>query len=119
MANYSEQDPLLPKDKQAPEIQGSRPSSIQGIEDEEAASKRFSEPAKGTSSGIVALLVGTCVLLLFSVLVFPESFGRTLPDDQKPLPKTLEQRVSRILANTPLIGNWPLPSQHANTANAS
>lgn len=117
MATYSEQDPLLPKAKQAPEIQGSRPSSIKSIEDEEAASKRSSEPAKTVLDGLMALLVGLCALLLFAVLVFPESFGGTLPDDHKPAPKTLEQRVSRILSTTPLIGNYIIT--HINTVNTN
>ncbi|RDW77241.1 dipeptidase-2 [Coleophoma cylindrospora] len=96
MAGYSEQDPLLPKDKPAPEIHGSRPTSVKSIENEESSAKRRFD-------GLMALFAGICALLLFSVLVYPDSLGRTPSEGQKPLPKTLEQRVSRILATTPLI----------------
>lgn len=98
----TEVDPLLPNDKGAPEILGSRPQSIndggneeQGLEDNLRHNVR---------SNIMPIIFGICFFASISLVLFPDGFLGRLLGDRRPVPKTLEQRVNRILEDTPLIG---------------
>ena len=99
---YTEQDPLLPKDKGAPEIHGSRPQSINNVGNEEA--EVFEEdddpPRRKILGDIMPLIFGLCLLFSFALIFLPED----ILGDERPVPKTVEQRVNKILTNTPLIG---------------
>ena len=105
MSYYTEQDPLLPKDEGAPEIHGSRPQSIKNVGNEEAQEAEVFEDDEDSSrrqilANIMPFIFGLCLLISFALIFLPENiFG-----DEKPVPKTVEQRVNQILADTPLIG---------------
>jgi membrane dipeptidase len=104
--HYTEGDPLLPKDKGAPEIQGSRPQSINN---EDAIEEPVSDDGNGTTrnghTGLVAMLFSICLFGgIFLMLLFPDGPLGDLFGEKRPTPKTLEERVNRILEDTPLIG---------------
>jgi membrane dipeptidase len=100
---YSEQDPLLPKNKGAPEIQGSRPQSINNDDVQEAApEKQIRRNAPGNFS-IVPLIFG--FFLSLGLFFFGDEVLEDLFPEKRPNPKTIEERVSRILSDTPLIGS--------------
>jgi membrane dipeptidase len=101
----TEQDPLLPKDKGAPEIHGSRSPSInneyissEGAAEEDGTRHRQS-PSDWSTVGFVICFLACMLLLLFS-----DDFLGQLLGDKRPQPKTIEERVNRILSDTPLIG---------------
>ena len=107
MSYYSEQDPLLPNDKQAPEIQGSRPQSFKDVTVSQAelghtpqADASNDEHTRSTFNDIFVLFLGLCFFLTLGFMF--------VPDDAlggwEPGPRTIEQRVNKILTNTPLIG---------------
>ena len=98
---YTEQDPLLPKGKGAPEIQGSRPQSIN---DEEQVSDDDNQPRRNGLSDFMAIIFGICFFGSVFLILFPGGPLGDLFGDQRPAPKTLEERVNRILEDTPLIG---------------
>ena len=107
MATYTEQDPLLPR---APEIQGSQPQSFndflaeeQQLNDEKERERR---PIKD--------LVVPALLIVLTLLIFCRSLALNGVFDEilgsiRPEPRTIEERVSRILTDTPLIGLGALP----------
>jgi membrane dipeptidase len=105
MSYYTEQDPLLPKDKGAPEIHGSRPQSIKNVgndanEEAEVFEDDDDTPRRKILGDIMPLIFGLCLLFSLALIFLPEDiFG-----DQRPVPKTVEQRVNKILTDTPLIG---------------
>jgi membrane dipeptidase len=102
---YSEQDPLLPKNKGAPEIQGSRPQSINNDDVQEAApEKQIRRNAPGNFS-IVPLIFAFCFFLSLGLFFFGDEVLEDLFPEKRPNPKTIEERVSRILSDTPLIGS--------------
>jgi membrane dipeptidase len=99
---YQETDPLLPRNRPAPEIQGSRPQSINEVGNEDAISpdtEITSKPRMGLGD-IYALLLGLIALAFFAVLIFPNGFKEVLGDG----PQTIDERVNSILSRTPLIG---------------
>ncbi|KAL3418195.1 membrane dipeptidase [Phlyctema vagabunda] len=100
MAYAKEEDPLLPRDRQAPEIQSSRAGSINDIRNEEAQEpKSDARPSRQVLNDLMALVIGLSAVFVFATVFFPSDvFG-----DGKPQPKTIDQRVSSILADTPLI----------------
>jgi membrane dipeptidase len=105
---YQETDPLLPRNRPAPEIQGSRPPSINEVTTEnaispDAGSARRSRMGLGD---IYALLVGLIILAFFAILLFPNGFKDVLGNE----PQTIDERVNSILTRTPLIGTLVLPS---------
>jgi membrane dipeptidase len=104
--NYdTEEDPLLPKDKGAPEIQGSRPQSINNEYVIEEVSDEEKEPRSKGINDIVAMIFGLCFFAsIFLILVYPDGPLGDLFGDKRPAPKTLDERVTRILEDTPLIG---------------
>ncbi|KAL2068546.1 hypothetical protein VTL71DRAFT_14883 [Oculimacula yallundae] len=98
MSYPSEQDPLLPGDKRSPEIHGSRPESFSDeylkeelIDDE--------QPKSSTSSNFAPMILGLCILSCLFLIFMPSE----IPGDDRPAPKTIHQRVNRILEDTPLI----------------
>ena len=102
MSYYTEQDPLLPKDKGAPEIQGSRPQSIKdvGVQEAEVCEHDDDIPRRKIFGDIMPLIFGFCLLFSFALIFLPEG----ILGDERPVPRTVEQRVNRILTDTPLIG---------------
>ncbi len=107
MSYCSDQYPLLPNDKQAPEIQGSRPQSVKDVNalDDSAAEQgqvddTSDEPTRTAFSDILVLFLALCFFLTFGFLFVPED----VLDGWQPGPRTIEQRVTKILTNTPLIG---------------
>ncbi len=101
MSYFTEQDPLLPKAERSPEIQGSRPSSINDICDvENRISEGDHQPARQVFNDFMAMIFGLCVIVSFAFIFLPDDVVR----DRRPIPKTIEERVNRILTDTPLIG---------------
>lgn len=108
MSSY-ETDPLLPRDKPAPEIQGSRPQSIIYNDDAyqpdslnaEARAREDDEPSQAINVlGLIIALFTACGIAL---ILFPELL-RALMREMPSKPQTIDQRVNRILSETPLIG---------------
>jgi hypothetical protein len=96
----TEQDPLLPRDEGAPEIHGSRPQSINYEETE--VFEEDEKPQRQPFKDVLPLIFGICILLSLAFIFLPEDTSR----GQKPEPTTIEQRVNRILTDTPLIGTY-------------
>lgn len=102
MPSYREDDPLLPRTRNSPEISGSRPSSISDVyefkelrgeeEDDDSERRRFNDS--------MAMVVALCLLVSVIFIFFPLDS----PTDPRPIPSTIEERVERILTDTPLIG---------------
>jgi hypothetical protein len=106
MAYYKETDPLLPNDRGAPEIHGSRASSINNVvvineEDEEDGQPH--RPRRATDD-LMAMIFGLCLLVSLALMFSPYGWFDDILGDRRPAPQTIEQRVNRILADTPLIG---------------
>jgi membrane dipeptidase len=105
MPYSTEQDPLLPKDEPAPEIHGSRPQSINNVyivntEVVEVPDNNV-EPRRSIND-LVAMIFGLCLFLSLVLTFLPADFFDGLLG--KPAPLTVEQRVNKILTDTPLIG---------------
>ena len=107
MSYNSEQDPLLPKDKGAPEIHGSRPSSFKDVtvsaEELEAATDTEDQPRRAFNDALGMFVILLCFLLALGLYFFPDDVF----DGFEPGPRTIEERVKDILTNTPLIGKLP------------
>lgn len=107
---YKETDPLLPNNKRAPEIQGSRPQSINN---EYILEEQVSEEKEPTS--VVETIIGAISLIfvaafLFALLDFGiDGLGRLFDGGDRPTPTNLDERVTRILEDTPLIGRCDPP----------
>lgn len=104
----TEQDPLLPKDEQAPEIMGSRPTSLKSfydveteadIAENEGEDEDDNDPKRHFVNDVMAMVFGVVLLFCIVFIFLPDGFM-----GDKPAPKTIEQRVRRILIDTPLIG---------------
>lgn len=110
MSYYSEQDPLLPNDKQAPEIQGSRPQSFKDVTVSEAERGEVPGnddiPARIAFNDILILMLGLCFFLVLGFMFVPDD----ALDGWQPGRRTIEQRVNNILTSTPLIGIF-IPSK--------
>lgn len=98
MASYTEQDPLLPGDKRSPEIHGSRAQSI----NDDYAKETLGEERPGRSvwNDLGAMLLGICIVFSLAMIFLPSDTG----EDERPVPRTIDERVNRILEDTPLIG---------------
>jgi membrane dipeptidase len=107
---YRETDPLLPRDKPAPEIQWSRPQSINDDGDNVGSSgNEDSDPEPEPRMGlcdIFALMMGLTTLVFFLVLAFPNGW-KSIWGDGLWGPRTIDERVNSILSRTPLIGTFP------------
>ncbi|KAH7408916.1 membrane dipeptidase-like protein [Cadophora sp. MPI-SDFR-AT-0126] len=99
MSYSSEQDPLLPRNKRSPEVHGSRPESINDEYAKEDPLEEERRPRRSIWNDVGAMLLGLCI---FSSLVMINMPSDLLGDD-RPVPKTISQRVNRILEDTPLI----------------
>jgi len=102
----SEQDPLLPRNRGAPEINYGYPA--EEIETNDTEQLKGTEDDEATSSPIrafftlFAIVVGLGILISFFV-----PGGLRFPWDRYPKNETLstERRVEKILSENPLIGN--------------
>lgn len=110
LAMYHESDPLLPKDEPAPEIHGSRPQSINDINDRRKTDDYLGVEAdkvvnsrKGLGD-VAALFVGFIIVASCALVLFSDGVHR-IGDILNPTPRTIDQRVARILRDTPLIGS--------------
>ena len=104
----TEQDPLLPIDKPAPEIQGSRPQSIKDVGDVETQPQdNHVRPPRSLLDNLMTMMIGLCAVAVIIVIFMPEWFLGDIGGDWRPPPRTLEERVARILTDTPLIGKFP------------
>jgi len=126
MSYYTEEDPLLPRDRQAPEIHGSRPQSIKedyiisetdqlSNDDELDVGRRN----RRTFSDYMGMVLGLCVFSSLILMTIPDGIFRDIFRDRRPAPQTIEQRVNKILTDTPLIGiSSPFFVSHtSNTSN--
>jgi hypothetical protein len=114
MSYYTEEDPLLPRDNRSPEIHGSRPQSIKEVySTTETITPEPNEPSNADGLGVgqpkrrscfeyLFFVFGVCVTLSLIFLAIPESVWDDVFWDTTP--HTIDQRVNRILTNTPLIG---------------
>jgi hypothetical protein len=103
---YTEQDPLLPRDKGLPGIRDSHPQGInRNVENTTNHASRKSRKAFNDSMTVVLAL---CSAIIFTMLFLPTNLFAGLFDHrwrfghQKPL--SIQERVDRILTDTPLIG---------------
>ena len=105
MSYYKETDPLLPNDRGAPEIHGSRASSINDVLVAEITEGDSPPPRRRRASGdLMAMLFGLCFFVILALTFSPESWLDDVFGDRRPVPQTIDQRVNRILTDTPLIG---------------
>jgi membrane dipeptidase len=114
MSYYTEEDPLLPRDRQAPEIHGSRPQSIkedyittetdQLSNDDELDVGR---PNRRNFSDYMGLILGLCIFSSLILITTPEAIFRDIFGDRRTGPQTIEQRANKILTENPLIGISP------------
>ena len=89
--SYSyEQDPLL----------RSRPESINDEYAKEELLGERTRPRRSIWNEIGAMILGLCIFSSLVMIFMPSN----PPDDDRPIPKTISQRVNRILEDTPLIG---------------
>ncbi|KAE8442633.1 hypothetical protein EG329_002990 [Mollisiaceae sp. DMI_Dod_QoI] len=104
----TEQDPLLPRDGQAPEIKGSRPTSMKSfydldteaeIAENEGVDEDDFDPKRHMVNDVMAMIFGVALLFSIVFIFLPEGFW----GDTDPAPATIEQRVHQILLDTPLI----------------
>lgn len=105
MAFSKEDDPLLPKAPSAPEISRSRPQSFKDgnetyyfkeiqIEDEDPGSH------DRTFFHECVTVLALCAVFSLIFIFYPQETS----DDISPITGTLDERVARILTETPLIG---------------
>jgi membrane dipeptidase len=142
MSYYTEQDPLLPNSKQSPEIQGSRPQSINNDNDND--NDNYNGTGNGNSQGnrnqpntydyasdkdmptqrsvfvtmAFNILLGLIIVAALAITLFPDEIlggGGLL----RPKPRTLDGRVTRILETTPLIGIPPSLVHTISATNSS
>ena len=98
--SYSyEQDPLLPKSKRSPEVR-SRPESINDEYAKEELLEDERRPRRSLWNDVGAMILGLCIFSSLVMIFMPSNS----PIDDRPVPKTISQRVNRILEDTPLIG---------------
>lgn len=95
---YTEADPLLPRDKPAPEIHGSRASTINDIDDQNSPDIAETKRRQGGLGEFVALCIAFLTLTSLFLIIFPDGF------ELDARPRTIEHRVTKILTKTPLIG---------------
>ena len=109
MSFYKETDPLLPKDKGAPEIHGSRAASINDVvvtETDGIEADGQPRSRRGVDD-LMAIIFGLFLFGTLALLFSPDSWFDDILGDRRPAPKTVDQRVNRILTDTPLIGSHP------------
>lgn len=107
--HYTEEDSLLPKYKGAPEIKGSRPQSINDDIVEEQVSDYDGQirTSEKSPSNWIHVLFGICFFAsIFLILLYPDGPLGDLFGEHRPVPKTLQERVDRVLEDTPLIGTY-------------
>jgi hypothetical protein len=104
----SEQDPLLPHGRAAPEIHGSRAPSINnGYTSTERAIQEDDQQRQRAANYRRLLNWVVFFIIVVALLFFTDKyFLRRLPDDKRSQPSTVEERVDRILSATPLIGTY-------------
>ncbi|KAH6663678.1 membrane dipeptidase-domain-containing protein [Halenospora varia] len=106
MSRSRETDPLLPNDKGAPEIHGSRAQSIKDVyttnEELQALNDDDNRRSK-PSSEIWPQIFGICLALSICFILLRQSLYDDVGKHFRPQPRTVEARVSRILKETPLI----------------
>ena len=103
MSYYTEQDPLLPQGPKAPEIiANSRPQSLKDDSyPESRAYSNIGQPQR-TFGDFLTLILGIALILGSVYILSPDNLiPGVLP---RPGPVTVDQRVAKILENTPLIG---------------
>ncbi|KAM0126450.1 hypothetical protein ACHAP3_009260 [Botrytis cinerea] len=97
---YTEQDPLLPPERSSPEIKDSKETQNGCDEPPNGRGKR-------PFSDLMAAVLGLCSLLILTMLIIPDGFVDDVFNHHWPFgnqePKTVEERVDRILSETPLI----------------
>lgn len=110
MPDLSEQDPLLPKSSSAPEIHGAQSHSLNNVDIVEVHVTLEEEtPHRERSlNNVLAVVFGICLTLSLVLAALPDDFYKGLLP--KPTPKTIGQRVSKILEDTPLIGLYSYTS---------
>ena len=91
----------MPKDEPAPEIQGSRPQSFKDVTVPQSQVEVGEAKSRTRAlNDIMAVMLGLCFFVTLAFLFIPDDFL----DGLQPAPRTIEERVNKILTNTPLIG---------------
>jgi hypothetical protein len=103
IAMSAEEQSLLPQSKGAPEIYGSRPPSLNNGtgSNEEAAEWNAYRPRPSSRNWPATLSLGLLFVGLVVLLLSQQPLELPSP---RPEPGTIEERVNRILSDTPLIG---------------
>jgi hypothetical protein len=104
MSYSTENDPLLPRDSQSPGIQCSRSQSIGDVEEKDQEIIEDHRTWRKGMDDAGSMLLRFCLIVALSLGVL--YLGSQKQGDQRPVPKTINQRVNRILESTPLIGTF-------------
>ncbi|KAB8305179.1 hypothetical protein EYC80_004469 [Monilinia laxa] len=107
MHYYTEQDPLLPRDKSSSEIKVSDPGFQTEQKDNQYEFDSTTSRGKRSFNDLMAVVLGLCSVLILTMLVIPtdfidDTFHRGWPSERQD-PKTIGERVEKILLTTPLI----------------
>lgn len=111
----SELDPLLPKNKPAPEISGDGfEHNAPEVQDQEERKRRVAEEEDlnmvSSSSSLRTLVILFTVVVGFGIflsLLVPGGFGISWPWGEPNKGSTnIQERVSKIMRETPLIGHY-------------
>jgi membrane dipeptidase len=103
---YTEQDPLLPRDKGMPGIRDSHPPGIN--RNGEHTTNHASRKSRNAFNDSMTVVLALCSAIIFTMLFLPTNLIGGLFDHrwrfghQEPL--SIQERVNRILTDTPLIG---------------
>ncbi|RDL41419.1 Dipeptidase [Venustampulla echinocandica] len=99
--HYTEGDALLPTSNRAPEIPASQPPSLKEAYEPELQSFRKLKPPRN----FIWTVIGLCVIVSTTVFITSQDFYSEFFKHLKPLPspRTIEERVNKILTETPLI----------------
>ncbi|PQE17832.1 membrane dipeptidase protein [Rutstroemia sp. NJR-2017a WRK4] len=102
---YTEQDPLLPRDKGMPGIRDSHPPGIN--RNVEHTTNHASRKSRNAFNDSMTVVLALCSAIIFTMLFLPTNLIGGLFDHrwrfghQEPL--SVQERVNRILTDTPLI----------------
>lgn len=109
----SDSDPLLPRTNPSPEVHGSQPRRFNDIGEinqdsddirvDDFARRGNSTGGTGSSGSRVLGFVGIALFVFFLLALLPDGFLSNWIPGREHKPHTIEERVSAILKDTPLI----------------
>lgn len=106
MTPYTETDPLLPIGSRLSDNNPRRNSS-DAEKNSHNGKLRAQQPKHSKTSKFISRVLGISVLLSIILALTPQVIYDKISRHLQPVPQSVEQRVKRILTDTPLIGNQP------------